>query len=287
MKFFGRLALQVMTIILVTLLGGFFAAAMVRYSPGFGIDQIDLDPRISAETLAAIHAKTAADVSLPRFYLHYIERILHGDFGVSQSFQQPVSLLLLDRAPSTIALVLGGSAFGWLLALALAVLVVRFRNPALDTAASALAGVLLAIPPAVLALAFFFSEGPLVVAMGLILVPRLYGTLRVLIDGLSRSDLLIAARARGIPPLVIAANYIARLAGARFAALFGIAMVIAFGCAVPIEALCGHPGIGQLAWKAALSRDLPLLSAIALVITVFVTCVNAAGDLLGPNGAGK
>jgi peptide/nickel transport system permease protein len=55
--------------------------------------------------------------------------------------------------------------------------------------------------------------------------------------------------------------------------------VLGFGAAIPIEALCDVPGVGQLAWKAALARDLPLLCGLALVITFTVAVVQSLGDM--------
>jgi ABC-type dipeptide/oligopeptide/nickel transport system permease component len=45
-----------------------------------------------------------------------------------------------------------------------------------------------------------------------------------------------------------------------------VSFAIAFGAAIPIEALCDSPGLGQLAWQAALSRDLPLIVNVTLVV---------------------
>jgi peptide/nickel transport system permease protein len=61
--------------------------------------------------------------------------------------------------------------------------------------------------------------------------------------------------------------------------LLGVGLVLAFGAAIPIEALCGVPGVGALALQAATSRDMPLLCGLALAIAFFVTVVHAAGDL--------
>ena len=66
----------------------------------------------------------------------------------------------------------------------------------------------------------------------------------------------------------------------QFASLAGVGLVLAFGAMIPVEALCDIPGVGQLAWKAALARDLPLLCALALLITLLTAVVGAAGDLL-------
>ena len=39
------------------------------------------------------------------------------------------------------------------------------------------------------------------------------------------------------------------------------------------------PGIGQLVWKAALGRDLPLLVTITMLVCLMTMVVNAAADL--------
>jgi ABC-type dipeptide/oligopeptide/nickel transport system permease component len=72
-----------------------------------------------------------------------------------------------------------------------------------------------------------------------------------------------------------------RAGAPQLLALLGTALVLAFGSAIPIETLCGVPGLGALALQAALARDVPLLCGSALAITVFVTLVQAAGQMLG------
>ena len=64
-------------------------------------------------------------------------------------------------------------------------------------------------------------------------------------------------------------------------ALAGVSVSIAIGAAVPIEALCDQPGIGQLAWHAALARDLVLLVNLTLIVTLVTVVANSASDLLG------
>ena len=71
-----------------------------------------------------------------------------------------------------------------------------------------------------------------------------------------------------------------RLAGPPIVALLGVSISMAFGAAIPMEALCDSPGIGQLAWLAALNRDLPLIMNLTLVVTVITVAANSAADLL-------
>ena len=64
-------------------------------------------------------------------------------------------------------------------------------------------------------------------------------------------------------------------------ALAGISVSLALTAAIPVEALCDLPGIGQLAWKAALARDLPLLVNLTMIVTLVTLLANSACDLLG------
>ena len=63
-------------------------------------------------------------------------------------------------------------------------------------------------------------------------------------------------------------------------ALAGVSVVMAFGAAIPVETLCDVPGLGQLAWKAATARDLPLLVTLTLMMAVATQTMNAAADWL-------
>ena len=46
-----------------------------------------------------------------------------------------------------------------------------------------------------------------------------------------------------------------------------------------IVATCDSPGIGQLAWQAALGRDLPLLVNMTLLVTLVTLGANSVSDL--------
>lgn len=275
-----RLASRFLHLFVIVLLGGFAAAALVRYSPGFSSIPEDLDPSISAATLQALHARYENDNALPVFYFRYLAGTLRGGFGISTSLNQPVAELLQRRAPVTAKFVAEGTAGGLLLGAFFAWLAVWTRRAIFEAAAFSISGLLLAVPPAVLGLAFFFNEAPLALAVALALFPRLFGTMRALLDDLAMSPALLAARARGIRPVGIALRYVIAPAAPQFTALAGIALVLAFGAAIPIEVVCGIPGIGALAVQAATGRDMPLLCALALIITFFVTFVHSAGEFV-------
>jgi len=56
---------------------------------------------------------------------------------------------------------------------------------------------------------------------------------------------------------------------------------MAIGSAIPIEALSGIAGVGDLAWQAALARDLPLLVNITILVTVATLLTNYGAEIAG------
>ena len=258
---FGRGAL---TLLATILLGGFAASALVFYSPGFGTDGCEWNPAISRSTCGAMRSQV--ETSLPRFYAGYLRGALHCDFGQSEAYHLPVTDLLRGT--------LGGLALGSLLAW----LAAWPRRKTIRFPAIAANGILLALPPAVLALFFFFREWPLWLGLSLAVLPRVFGVVRTLLEDLRDAPTLLAARARGLSGSRLAVAYVLGPAAPQLASLVGVTAVAAFGALVAIEALCDVPGVGQLVWKAALARDLPLLSTLALLVTSLVATVQWLGE---------
>lgn len=279
LAFARKLAAVLLNLVLVVLAGGFAAAALVRYSPGFGLDETDWLPGISEATRTALRERHQVESSLPVFYARYLRAALHGDLGRSRTFGTPVAELLWQRAPVSLRLLFWGTGGGLILGGILAWLAVWPRRRALALGALSLNGLLIAIPPAVLALFFFFQRAPLEIAISLAILPRVFGTLKTVLANLNDSPALLSARARGMGRWRIAVRYLAAPALPSLGALTGVALVLAFGCLIPIEALCDVHGIGHLAWKAAQARDLPLLCGLALIITFAVSAVHSAGEL--------
>jgi ABC-type dipeptide/oligopeptide/nickel transport system permease component len=62
-------------------------------------------------------------------------------------------------------------------------------------------------------------------------------------------------------------------------ALMMTSVVIALSLAVPVEVIFDVPGLGQLAWTAALNRDLPVLLEVTLLLAL---CVGVAAVFTTP-----
>lgn len=263
------------------LLGGLLAATLIRFAPGFDTDEEQMDSRLSTESIQALRQQRAAQGNVLKFYVGFLSAAVRGDFGQSQTLERPVRELIAERTPVTLKLIGYGLLVGWSLALLFAVTATMARIAAWDLATTTLAGLFLCVPSAVLALAFVFIRAPGFVALGLIVFANVFRYWRNLLDKSYAMPHIITARAKGLGTFRILLWHVLPVSGAQLLAVAGVSVSVALGASIPVEALCGIPGIGQLAWQAALGRDLSLLVTLTLLVTVLTLVANTTSDLLG------
>ena len=270
---------QARRILLTALLGGLLGATLVRLGPGFGVDEREFDVRLNAASLQAIRADRAGDNNIALFYARYLSGLLHGNLGFSRSLNRPVSELLKERLPLTLGSlaygVLGGMSIGLVFALAS----VWWRAPGSDLVPAVLSGLSLALPAALIALLFLWMGAGGRWAIALVVFPHVYRYAKNLLEAAYQAPHVLAAEAKGLSPARVLFAHVFTPAAPQLAALAGISVSLAFGASIPIEVICDTPGVGQLAWKAALDRDLPLLVNITVLVTLMTLVVNACADM--------
>ena len=275
-----RIARHGLTLIAIALLGGFLCVTLVRMAPGFDSDEAQLDPHLTAESIQALRQDRIAQRNIFRFYVDSLLHAAHGDLGTSVSLRQPVTKLLAERGPLTLRLVVIGLAINWTAVLILSLSAAWLRTFAYDALATVLTGFLLCIPAAVLALLSVLWNVPGALAIGLIIFPRDYRYARNLLSKAYSLPHIVTARAMGLSELRILFWHVVPMAGPQLLALAGVSVSLAVGAAIPVEALCGLAGIGQLAWQAALARDLPLLMNITILVTLVTLLANSGADVI-------
>jgi peptide/nickel transport system permease protein len=273
-------AKRLLALLATVLIGGFLGATLLRFAPGFGVDESELDTRLSNQSIQAIRSANGDNENIFVFYARYLRRMAHGDLGVSRALGQPVSQLIRDRLAETMKSIGMGLLLGWGLGLSLAVAVVLSRTWIVDTIVSLSAGILLCIPAAVLALLFVLARAPGRLIIGIVIFPKVFRYARSLL--LRAADLphVLTARAKGLGTARVLLWHILPAAGPQLLALLGISVSLALAAAIPVEVLCDLPGIGQLAWKAALGRDLYLLVNLTMLVTLVTLTANSASDLI-------
>jgi peptide/nickel transport system permease protein len=277
----GRIARQGLMLAATVLLGGLFSAVLVRLAPGFDVDEAQIDPHLNTQSLEALRQTRAQQNNILHFYFQSMGRALHGDLGRSLSLGQPVSALLRERSPLTLRLIGTGLLLSWMVAMALALSAVWMRTASYDALATILSGMFLCVPAAVLALLTVLWNLPGSLAIALIVFPNVYRYARNLLAKACASPHMITARAKGLGEVRILFWHVIPVVGSQLLSVAGISVSIAIGAAIPVEALCGLPGIGQLAWQAALARDLPLLMNITILVTLVTLLANSSADVIG------
>ena len=92
---------------------------------------------------------------------------------------------------------------------------------------------------------------------------------------------MLTARAKGLGNIRVLLWHILPGAAPQLLALAGVSVSLAFTAAIPVEALCDIPGIGQLAWKAALGRDVALLVNLTMIVTLVTIIANSLSEMTG------
>lgn len=257
----------------ILLVASFAGALLLRAAPGFSSDERELNPNLSSQTIQAIRQEHLAQANIPRFYAHYLRSLAHGDLGDSLSLNQPVRDLLRERLPITLRALALSLAIAWILGLGLAIASQLAYSWFLTFVSEGLSGVLISTPAAALALILVLLRLPPFWAVALLVFPKIYRYAANLLQESYELPHVLAAHAKGAGRARVLFWHVAPLAWPQLVAVLGVSISITIGILLPVEVVCDVPGIGQLAWQAAQSRDLPLLVNLTVVVT-FLTVVS-------------
>jgi peptide/nickel transport system permease protein len=176
--------------------------------------------------------------------------------------------------------VIAGLGYGWTAAFLLATAATVRRRTATVLAAMTISGSLLSIPSAVLATVCLLLRLSPAIAIAAVVFPRIFPNAYELLRESLAAPHVVTARARGLPATRLFFFHVVPSALMPLIALGGVSVTLAFGASIPVEALADSPGIGQLAWQAALGRDLPVLVTVTLLLAVITVVANVLADLV-------
>lgn len=264
------------------LAAGFLAAALLYLAPGASVDERELDPTLSEESRASYRRQAGETGNLLGFYTSFLQAAVHGDLGRSRTYGIPVAQLIAERWQLTAASVAQAWTAAWLIGLASALLCSGWRWTAPPF--TALSTVLVCLPSGLLAIFFFVAGLPVSGILAAAVYPRVFQYIRNLLDRAAGAPHCLAARARGVRPLRLLLLHRAWPIWPEAVTLAGVTVSTAIGAAIPAEALCDVPGLGQLAWKSALARDLHLLVALTLVVAAVTLAFNSLASVAALGG---
>ncbi|HUS07116.1 MAG TPA: ABC transporter permease subunit [Bryobacteraceae bacterium] len=279
-RFFMQVAGRALRSLLVLALAGLAGAALVRLAPGWDVDEAQVDLRLSRQSVERIGAERALSRNPLSFYMKYLSSLTRGEMGRSEVYGQAVAQLIGERFSVTARTVGAGLLIAWCAALLLGTAVALSDRPAVLVGATALTASALSIPAGLLAVFCLLARLPPLAAIAAIVFPRIFPHVYEQVRAGRARPYVLFGRGRGIPPLRMFLWYVLPLAAGPLIALAGVSVTLAFSASIPVEALADSAGLGQLAWKAALGRDLPVLVTITLLLTAITTLVNFWSDLL-------
>ena len=242
----------------------------MRFAPGYLSDQREMDARYAAAARADLSIEAARSHSLAQMLSSEIGGWLGGNGGVSRQYGVPVSELILPRLAVSGALLVRALLLAWSLAVCASLISSAGSNPWLLWQAPAT--FLLAVPTAAMATICLLTDygGPVLV-MALLLAARDFKFLHHVLRRAWLDPYVLHARAQGIPARRLLWAHIVPAIAPQLAALAPLSIVTALSALVPVEVIFNMQGLGQLAWNAALNRDLPVLLAATLVMALAVT----------------
>jgi peptide/nickel transport system permease protein len=296
--FGGRLVLAVPTLVVLSLLSFSLAALSPIDSARMALTGGSTAVQVDDAALQAKRAELGLDRSLPERYGRWLAGVARFDLGSSYTSGRPVTELLGERIPASVALGFAALLLAILLAVPLATTAAMGAGSWLDlgTRAIAVGGAslpgfwlallliwLFAVQLRVLpALGSLTPTGIILPAVVLALRPmaRLLRLLRAeLLEVRSREFAKVAA-AKGLSPAAVLGHHLLPNAVGPVLTLIGLDLISLLANAVLIEWVFAWPGVGRLGAQAALAGDVPVLSGVILVTGLAAIVTNLGVDML-------
>jgi peptide/nickel transport system permease protein len=234
-------------------------------------------------------------------YWDWLAGVLHGNFGTSLYYNQPVTSILAQRLPVTLELVAYALVITFVVSVPLAILSARRPRGVVDRTSMVFSMASLSVAPYVLALLLI-----LVFAVNLQWFPALAQgtggdirdltlpaiTLAIPLSGFYirflRADLLeqmsedytVTALAKGLSRWKVLSRHALRNSFIGLVTVIGLNLATLIGATVIVEQIFGLSGIGYELLRAINNRDVPLVEGIVLVFATVVVLANLTTDLL-------
>jgi peptide/nickel transport system permease protein len=283
---------------------------VLALAPGDPFGELATNPAIPPEVQAALRLKFGLDDSVPVRYLHWLTAMLHGDWGFSFASRVDVDRLILQRLPTTLAVIGASQLFALLVALPVGIYAATRPYSAFDQIASTFALIGFSLPTfftgIVFILVFSISLGWLpfvfrsdlsatgaawwweefrqsimpIAVLGLFQGATWTRFVRSAVLDVTRLDYVTTARAKGLTEGAVVMKHIVRNALIPVVTLIALQMPIIFGGAIVTEQIFRIPGIGSLLISAILANDTPVIMAVTFVLACLVILFNLVADLL-------
>lgn len=295
-----KIGIFILTILIISALV-FFAFQIIPGDPTTRM----LGTQATPEKVAALRAELGLDRPTLVRYFEWLRNFLHGDFGLSYSYNVPVSDLLKGRIGITAAL--AGISFLMILVLSfpIGILLARFAHTWFDRTIMVLNQIIMSVPSFFTGILFTYlfglilklftptnfvthADDPagfwryLVFPALSIALPKAAMVIKLLRGSMVREmseDYVRTAYSRGNSRWQVLKGHVMRNAMIPVVTFLAVMLVDIIAGSIVIEQVFNIPGIGRLLLTSINGRDLPVVQTIIMIISLVVITVNYIADI--------
>jgi len=302
----GWLLRRIGQIIPTLLILSFGIFALQQLMPGDPALILAGEDRGDPVVLAQIRAELMLDRPMWEQYLHWLSRVLVGDFGFSWRIREPVGALILDKLPVTTQLATMSFIIGVVIGVPAGVMSAVWKDRPADWGINAVALFGISMPNFWLGIMMIllFSvqlgwlppsgyaplwEDPVQSLATTIMPAFVLGTgvasvlmrhTRAAMLGALTQDYVRTARAKGVAERTVIARHALRNALVPVVTLGTIEFGRLLAGAVLTEQIFSIPGFGKLVVDAVFNRDYPVVQGVVLATALIFVALSLLADIL-------
>ena len=266
---------------------------------------IALGPRATPEMRAEFRARMGLDQPFVVQYVRFLSNVVKGDLGVDVWSSRPVSGIIGEQLPHTIALAFLGLGWAIVVGIPLGCFSAIRQNTWIDSVVGVISVSAIAVPSFIIAIyslllfAVTLQWLPAIgagdasvpwdqtrhlilpsFAIGLGWVGYLARMVRASMLEVMGENHIRMARAYGLPNTRITYVYALKLAILPTVALLGVGVGSLISGAVFAEIVFARPGVGKLVYDAVITRNYPIVMGGVLVTTILYALCTLVSDIV-------
>lgn len=283
---------------------------VLALAPGDPFEELATNPNVPPEVRMALRTQFGLDDPVWQRYIAWLTSMLKGDWGFSFVSRINVDQLILQRLPTTIAVIGLSQILAILVALPVGILAAVKPYSWFDRIASTLAFIGFSLPTFftgiifILVFSIYLGWLPFVyrtdltstgwqwwwdqfkqsimpiIVLGLFQAASMMRYVRSAVLDVIRLDYVTTARSKGLSERVVISKHVVRNALIPVVTLVALQMPAVFGGAIVTEQIFRVPGIGSLLIDAILRNDTPVIMAVTFVFACLVVLFNLIADIL-------
>jgi peptide/nickel transport system permease protein len=283
---------------------------VLALAPGDPFSELATNPNVPPEVALALRAKFGLDDPIYLRYLHWLNAMLHGDWGFSFVSRMNVDTLILQRLPTTLYVIGSAQILALLIAIPVGVYAATKPYSLFDQVANTLAFVGFSLPTFFTGILFILIFSVTldwlpfvyttdikgtgihwlaetirqaimpVAVLGLFQAASMTRFVRSAMLDVIRLDFVTTARSKGLRERAVILKHVVRNALIPVVTLVALTMPQVFGGAIVTEQIFRVPGIGSLLIDAVLRNDTPVIMSVTFVFACLVILFNLLADVL-------